>query len=164
MLVPNLKCSVERFVGVSWLCALLLALGACSREKSASSAKTPVGVEPGGPVPVADLKPVNPDDPPQAQEKARLAAVMAMRQGSPPPPPPALRLRGGELATPEVLAAYNQELLRVRILQRESPESLDALVQKWIRQWRWLPPLPTPPPGKRIVYDDVNCIIRLDPP
>jgi hypothetical protein len=73
-------------------------------------------------------------------------------------------LRGGEPATPEVLAAYNQELLRARIQQRESPQTLEELVNKWIRQWRLLPPLPTPPPGRRIVYDDINCIIRLDPP
>lgn len=151
----------EGRVGVLLLCATVLS--GCGREKSALNTSAP---DPGtgATIAPADLKPANPDDPPQAQEKARLAAVMAMRQGTPPPPPPALRLRGGELATPEVLAAYNLELLRVRIQQRESPESLEELVQKWIRQWRLLPPLPTPPPGKQIVYDEINCIIRLDPP
>jgi len=112
----------------------------------------------------ANLKPVNPDDSAKAQEQARLAAIMAMRRGAPPPPPPAIRLRGGEAATPEVLRAYNQELLRARIQERRSPETLEELVQKWIGQWRLLPGLPTPPPGKRIIYDDRNCIIRVDPP
>lgn len=112
----------------------------------------------------SNLKPVDPDDSAKAQEQARLAAIMAMRRGAPPPPPPAIRLRGGEAATPEVLRAYNQELLRVRIQERRSPETLEELVQKWIGQWRLLPRLPTPPQGKRIIYDDRNCIIRLDPP
>lgn len=161
MRMPEHQRRAEGRAAVLLLCATVL--WGCNREKSTSNTGAP-DPRAGATAAAAHLKPVNPDDPPQAQEQARLAAVMAMRQGAPPPPPPALRLRGGELATPEVLAAYNQELLRVRIQQRESPESLEELVQKWIRQWRLLPPLPTPPPGKRIVYDDINCILRLDPP
>jgi len=105
-----------------------------------------------------DARPVNPADSPEAQEKARIAQAAAFRAGI-EPPAPALKLRGGEPATPEVLAAYNQELARAIFRRRDAPESLEELVRKW-----GLPPLPTPPPGKRIVYDPVNRIIRLDPP
>lgn len=107
----------------------------------------------------ADAVPINPEAPVDTQEKARIAQAIAMRQGI-EPPKPALQLRGGELATPEVIAAYNQELLRARFKRGESPESLQELVQKW----RELPRLPTPQPGKRIVYDVRNSIIRQEPP
>lgn len=130
---------------------LILAVSGCNRE-----AEMPVPTQ-------ADLKPVNPQDSPKAQEAARMAAILAMRRGV-PPPPLAVRLKGGEPATPEVLEAYNAELLRARIQERRSPENLEELTQKWVKQWRLLPGLPKPPPGKRIVYDDVNCIVRLEPP
>ncbi|MCX8091746.1 MAG: hypothetical protein N3I86_12585 [Verrucomicrobiae bacterium] len=104
------------------------------------------------------LAPINPDSSPEVLEKARLQQAIAIREGI-EPPPPAIRLRGGEPATPEVLAAYNQELLRYIVRTRDTPESLQELMR--IRE---LPRLPTPPPGKRIVYDPRNRIIKLDPP
>ncbi|MCX8092040.1 MAG: hypothetical protein N3I86_14085 [Verrucomicrobiae bacterium] len=104
------------------------------------------------------LAPINPETSADAQEKARLQQAVAIRDGI-EPPPPAIKLRGGELATPEVIAAYNQELLRYVVRTRDTPESLQELMR--IRE---LPRLPTPPPGKRIVYDPRNRIIKLDPP
>jgi hypothetical protein len=92
------------------------------------------------------------------QERARVAQAVAMREGK-APPPPAIQLRGGEQATPEVLAAYNQRLAQLIFQRREPPESLEELVRKWP-----MPALPTPPPGKRIVYDGHYRIIKLDPP
>jgi hypothetical protein len=129
------------------LVAAGLVLAACGCKES----KTPPPTQ-------SDANPVNPVDPPAAQEQARIAQAVAFREGI-APPPPALKLRGGEPATPEVLAAYNQELARLIFLQRDAPETLEELVQKWS-----MPRLPTPPPGKRIVYDPANRIIRLDPP
>jgi hypothetical protein len=104
------------------------------------------------------VAPINPESPAEAQQKARLQQAVAIREGI-EPPPPAIKLRGGELATPEVIAAYNQELLRYIVRTKDTPESLQELMR--IRE---LPRLPTPPPGKRIVYDPVNRIIKLYPP
>jgi hypothetical protein len=105
-----------------------------------------------------DANPVNVTEPAALQEKARIAQAVATRAGV-EPPPPRLKLQGGELATPEVLAAYNQELARLVFRMRDAPESLEELVRKWP-----MPRLPTAPAGKRIVYDPVYRVIRLDPP
>lgn len=105
-----------------------------------------------------DARPVNPEAPVAAQEQARVAQAVAMRNGI-APPKPAIQLRGGEPATAEVLTAYNQELARKIFEQRDAPETLEELVRKWR-----MPRLPSPPAGKRIVYDPVNRIIKLDPP
>lgn len=105
-----------------------------------------------------EVAPINPETSAEAQQKARLQQAVAIREGV-EPPPPAIRLRGGELATPEVLAAYNQELLRYIVRTKDTPETLQELMR--IRE---LPRLPTPPPGKQIVYDPVNRIIKLYPP
>jgi hypothetical protein len=130
-----------------------LALAVCGcRKETKTTAPTP-----------ADLKPLNPNDSLEVQEQKRVAQLRAFHAGV-DIPPPSIKLRGGELATPEVLEAYNQELTRVRFKVGESPESLQALVQKWIQRRRLLPPLPTAPPGKRIVYDPLRVIIRLEPP
>jgi len=104
------------------------------------------------------VAPINPESAADAQQKARLQQAVAIREGI-EPPPPAIKLRGGELATPEVIAAYNQELLRYIVRTKDTPESLQELMR--IRE---LPRLPTPPPGKQIVYDPVNRIIKLYPP
>jgi hypothetical protein len=130
-----------------WVWAVALGLAACGCKKAPPPAPRPT-----------DAAPVNPAAPADAQEKARIAQAVAFRQGI-EPPAPTLKLRGGELATSEVLTAYNQELARLIFRQRDAPETLDELVRKWP-----LPKLPTAPPGKRIVYDPVNRIIRLDPP
>lgn len=106
--------------------------------------------------PVANA--VNPEAPPDAQEKARVAQAVAMRQGI-APEAPAMVLRGGEPATPEVLKAYNQMLARLIFQRRDVPETLQELTTRWP-----LPKLPTPPPGKQIVYDGRNHIILLYPP
>jgi hypothetical protein len=101
---------------------------------------------------------VNPTAPPDVQEKQRVAQALAMREGK-APPPPAMQLRGGELATPEVLQAYNQQLAQLIFQRREGPETLEELVRRWP-----MPKLPTPPAGKRIVYDARNRVIMLYPP
>jgi hypothetical protein len=92
------------------------------------------------------------------QEQQRIAQAVAMRNGI-APPPPSIQLRGGEPATPEVMAAYNQMLAQLIFQRRDAPETLEELVRKWP-----MPRLPTPPPGKRIVYDARNRIIVLYPP
>jgi hypothetical protein len=101
---------------------------------------------------------VNPEAAPDAQEKARIAQAMAMRQGQ-APAAPSIKLRGGEMATPEVLAAYNLRLAQLIFQRRDAPETLEELVRKWP-----MPRLPTAPPGKQIVYDARNRIIKLDHP
>lgn len=106
----------------------------------------------------ADAKPINVDVPVEAQEKQRIERGLAMRARV-EPPAPALKLRGGELATSEVLEAYNMELARLVFREGDAPETFAELVGK-----KKLPKLPTPPPGKRIVYDARNYMIRLDPP
>jgi len=143
---------------VGCLVAAGLALTACGRKES----KAPAPPAPNETATQASVPttppPVNPADSAAEQEKARVAQALAMRARV-EPPKAALQLRGGELATPEVLAAYNQELARLIFKTRDAPETLEELVQKWP-----MPRLPTPPAGKRIVYDPVNRIIRLDPP
>jgi len=104
-----------------------------------------------------DATPIDQSLPEDAQQKARIAQAAAIRDGV-EPPAPTLKLRGGELATPEVLTAYNQELLRYIWQYKETPESIQELMRI-----RSLPRLPTAPPGKRIVYDPVNRIIKLEP-
>jgi hypothetical protein len=140
------------------LVAAGLGLTACGRKEPKAPAPSPSD-EAAAQAPVQTAPPpVNPADSAAEQEKARIAQALAMRARV-EPPKPALQLRGGELATPEVLAAYNQELARLIFKNRDAPETLEELVRKWP-----MPRLPTPPPGKRIVYDPVNRIIRLDPP
>lgn len=132
------------------VCCLLaagLVLAACGNKSAKSRAPKP-----------DDANPVNPAATPAVQDQARVAQAVAFRAGI-EPPAPSLKLQGGEFATTEVLAAYNQELARAIFRHRDAPESLAELVRKWR-----LPRLPTPPSGKRIVYDEVNRIIRLDPP
>ncbi len=124
---------------------LALLAGGCGEKKSP-------------PPKPADAAPVDAAAPPDAQEKARVAQAVAMRSGI-EPPKPSIQLRGGELATAEVLQAYNQQLARKIFEQRDGPETMEELVRKW-----GMPRLPTPPPGKRIIYDPVNRIIKLDPP
>jgi hypothetical protein len=136
-----------------------LLLSACGRKESNAQAP-PAGAN-AGPAQTAvspGANPVNPEASPDAQEKARVAQALAMRQGR-VPAAPSITLRGGELATPDVLAAYNQQLAQLIFKQRDAPESLEELVRKWP-----MPRLPTPPPGKQIVYDARNRIIKLDPP
>lgn len=131
---------------------LLCVLSGCGKKDEQVAIPTP-----------AEVKPVNPNDSEKAQEQTRVQQLMAHNKGV-QAPPAALKLRGGEPATPEVLEAYNQELTRVRFKMGESPESLQELKTKWIQARRLLPPLPTPPPGKKIVYDPLRIIIRVDPP
>jgi hypothetical protein len=104
-----------------------------------------------------DVKPVDVTAAAETQQEQRMKMAVAIRDNV-MPPEPTLKLKGGEVATPEVLQAYNQLLLRAMVQRREPPESLQEL-QRWP-----LPKLPTPPPGKRVVYDVANCIVRLDPP
>jgi hypothetical protein len=134
-----------------------------SATSSTSPAKPATPVAPTGREANIMLKPVNPNDSEQVQKSQRTEVLMAIRTGM-VPPPPALKLKGGEPATPEVLQAYNVMLIRAMPHYGESPENLEQLKQELIQRRRLLPKLPTPPPGKQIVYDAQNYIIRLDPP
>jgi hypothetical protein len=139
-------------------CASVLVSG-CGKKNGNTPAPAPAATTDPAQAPTsAAANPVNPEAPPDAQEKARVAQAVAMRQGI-APEPPAIQLRGGELATPEVLAAYNQMLARLIFQRRDAPETLEELVRKWP-----MPRLPTAPAGKRIVYDARNRIILLYPP
>jgi hypothetical protein len=135
-------------------------LAGCGKKQSKASA--PISDAAADAAAAAPTSPaasaVNPEAPPEAQEKARVAQAVAMRSGK-APPPPAMQLRGGEPATPEVLAAYNQQLAQLIFRSRDVPETLEEIVRRWP-----MPRLPTPPPGKQIVYYGRYHIIQLDPP
>jgi hypothetical protein len=147
-LLPNRSLAGVLASGSVLLAALLLALAGAGCGKK----EKPPEIKP------EQVAPINPEASADAQQQARLQQAVAIREGI-EPPPPAIKLRGGELATPEVLAAYNQELLRYIVRTKDTPETLQELMR--IRE---LPRLPTPPPGKQIVYDPVNRIIKLYPP
>ncbi len=137
--------AVNAIGGVGLVIAALLLAG-CGKSSTTSQATQ------------EDAKPVNVEASADAQQQARVAQAAAIRDGI-VPPEPALKLRGGELATREVLDAYNQYLLRYIAQNREAPESMQELMRI-----RTLPRLPTAPSGKRIVYDPLNRLIKLDPP
>jgi len=145
---PRTRGQNSRFLRVSASCLLLaagLVLPGCGEKK----AKVQVTAD--------DVKPVDANATAEAQQNQRMKMAIAIRDGI-MPPEPSLKLAGGEQATPEVLGAYNQLLLRAMVQRREPPETLEEL-----RRWP-LPKLPTPPAGKRVVYDPAICGIRLDPP
>jgi hypothetical protein len=155
--LPATRASKSDFLRLVHTACLMMAVGlAVANHGCSKQSKTPAVKE-------TDAMPVNPAATPSNQEKALIAQRQAFRQGI-EPPAPALKLRGGEPATAEVLAAYNQELARAVFKWRDSPENLQDLVQYWVELRRQLPRLPTPPSGKRIVYEDHFHIIRLDPP
>jgi hypothetical protein len=143
----------------SFALAAALLLAGCGRKESKAPTSTSAPESVAKPEPTsAAANPVNPQDSASAQEKARVAQAVAMRSGF-APPAPTITLRGGEEATPEVMTAYNQQLARLIFQHRDAPETLEELVKKWP-----MPRLPTPPPGKQIVYDARNRIIVLNPP
>jgi hypothetical protein len=140
-------CSL-RFLSVSTSCLLLaagLVLAGCGEKKSTITVTSD------------NVTTINPDASAVEQQNQRVKMALAMRDGI-MPPEPALKIKGGEPATKEVLEAYNQLLLRAMVQRREPPETLEEL-----HRWQ-LPKFPTPPAGKRIVYDPAICGIRLDPP
>ncbi len=143
------------------LCLVLaagLVLAGCGRKESKTIAPTPAAANAAQAPASPAANPVDPAAPPDLQEKMRLQQAVAMREGKAPPAPTRI-LRGGEPATPDVLAAYNQQLAQLIFRQRDAPETLDELVRRWP-----MPRLPTPPAGKQIVYDARNRIIKLYPP
>jgi len=149
---------LPRLPAICFVVAAGLALAACGRKESKAPAAAPeVAGEAEAPASPA-ANPVDPAAPPDLQERMRVLQAVAMREGRAPAPPTRI-LRGGEPATPEVLAAYNQQLTQLIFQQRDAPETLEELVRKWP-----MPRLPTPPAGKRIVYDAKNRIIMLYPP
>ena len=66
-------------------------------------------------------------------------------------------LKGGELATPQVIAAYNKRLAMVNYQISDFPSKLEDL-----NKWPMMPPPPKAPPGKKIVYDVRTRAIRLE--
>ena len=136
-----------------------IALAGCGKKATEAASQPPPTAEAAAHAPTsAAASAINPADPVAVQEKRRIEQAVAMREGK-APPPPQIQLRGGELATPEVLAAWNQRLAQLIFQRREPPETIEEIVRKWP-----MPRLPTPPPGKRIVYDGRYRIIKLDPP
>ncbi|MEI8040491.1 MAG: hypothetical protein WCL11_03725 [Verrucomicrobiota bacterium] len=157
--VPS-RAGFRSLVLVAAVAAGILAFAGCGKKESKAKAppvpETPQAAAAAPTSPAA--APVNAEAPRDVQEKQLVAQAVAMREGK-APPPPSMELRGGELATPEVLAAYNQRLAQIMFQRREGPENLEELVRKWP-----MPRLPTPLAGKRIVYDARYRIIKLDPP
>jgi hypothetical protein len=135
-----------------------LVLAGCGRKDSEGTTPTPEAASAAQAPASPAANPVDPAAPPDLQEKMRLQQAVAMRDGK-APAAPTMTLRGGEPATPEVLAAYNQQLAQLIFRQRDAPETLDELVRRWP-----MPRLPTPPAGKQVVYDARNRIIKLYPP
>ena len=134
-------------------------LTGCGKQAPKAESKPPATPEAAAQAPTSPAaSAINPADPIAVQEQRRIEQAVAIREGK-APPPPQIQLRGGELATPEVLAAWNQQLAQLIFQRREPPETLEEIVRKWP-----MPRLPTPPPGKRIVYDGRYRIIKLDPP
>jgi hypothetical protein len=156
----NCPASILRpLTAISLIVAAGLMFVGCGKKAAKAPAPPPVTEEAMAAAPTSPAaNPVDPAASPDAQEKARIAQALAMREGK-VPPPPAMQLRGGEPATPEVLAAYNQQLTRLIFQRRDAPETLEELVRKWP-----MPRLPTPPPGKQIVYDARMRVILLYPP
>jgi hypothetical protein len=139
---------ISRFFSVSTFCLLVVAglvLAGCGEKK----AKVEVTAD--------NLKPVDTTASAEAQQSQRVKIALAIRDGI-MPPEPTTKINGGEPATKEVLEAYNTLLIRAAVQRREFPESAQELTR-----WK-LPKLPTPPPGKRIIFDVENCLVRLDPP
>ncbi len=151
---------IQSLVLLTAVVVAALAFAGCGKKDSKAKAPAvPETPQAAAAAPISPAaSPVNPESSREAQEKQLLAQAVAMRQGK-APPPPAIELRGGELATPEILAAYNQRLAQLVFQRREGPETMEELVRKWP-----MPRLPTPPPGKRIIYDSRYRIIKLDPP
>ncbi len=149
----------SRVLAAGLVVAVSAVVAGCGKKAPTGQGQPPASAEATAQAPTsptANL--VNPEAPPDVQEKQLIAQAVAIREGK-APPPPAIQLRGGEPATPEVLAAYNQRLAQLIFQRREPPESLEELVRKWP-----MPKLPTPPAGKRIIYDGRYRIIKLDPP
>jgi hypothetical protein len=145
---PQARVSSLRFLSASTSClvaAAALMLAGCGDNKGAVTVKP------------EDVKTVDANASAVEQQNQRVKLAVGIRDGI-MPPEPALKLKGGEPATPEVLEAYNQLLLRAMVQRKEAAETLEELRKLP------LPKLPTPPAGKRIVYDAAICGIRLDPP
>ncbi|PYJ02128.1 MAG: hypothetical protein DME25_16845 [Verrucomicrobia bacterium] len=151
--------SFNRLIGIGVLLAATVVLPGCGRKENKPGASTQTaGNAANEPTTSPAANPVDPAASPSEQEKARVAQAVAMREGK-APPPPAITLRGGESATADVMKAYNQQLAQLIFQRRDAPETLDELVRKWP-----MPKLPTPPPGKQILYDARYRIIVLYPP
>jgi len=161
-----------------WILIGCLALTACGKKQPApvgqDSATKPAGVSVDNLLKDSAANPATPppaDAPSPSPEQSAAAAAPAM----PAKPPPSVvneittgadadfsagsELKGGELATPQVLASYNKRLARVNYQISDFPENLEQL-----KKWPMMPPLPKAPPGKRLVYDLRARMIRLDPP
>ena len=149
----------NRFQPLGFVLAAGLMLAACGHKESKAPTSTADSANATTQAPTSPAaNPVNPAAAPDAQEKARVAQAVAMREGK-APPPPTITLRGGEAATPEVVQAYNQQLAQLIFQRKDAPETLEELVRKWP-----MPKLPTPPAGKQILYDARMRIIVLYPP
>jgi len=66
-------------------------------------------------------------------------------------------LKGGELATPKVLEAYNKRLARVTYQISDYPQKLEDL-----NKWPMMPPLPKAPAGRKLVYDIRTHTINVE--
>ncbi len=154
------------------LLALCVALGACSKTPpppatapvALKTAPPPQSVTPPPPAPAPPPQP-SPDSTPAAPAPDKpnisapaVAGINEITSGSDMDPNAGGHLKGGELATPEVLAAYNKRLAMVNYQISDYPQNIQQLPK-----WPMMPPLPKAPPGKTLVYDVRTRTLRLTP-
>jgi len=155
--------------GVVWMLIGCLGFTACGKksppaaDQGAAQKSAGVSVEDSAPAPAPP--PPNPSSPSPEQPAAPVSTAPAT--GAPPPAEPTSptdldfsagnNLKGGELATPQVLAAYNKRLARVNYQISDFPQKLEDL-----NKWPMMPPLPKAPPGRRIVYDIRSRTINVE--
>jgi len=124
------------------LLSLSLALTACSKKEAAPTAPPPVKQS----VSVDALLKSNPGNQP-AEPPPPVPATPAPVPDAQAPAAPDASAPDGPEATTTAIAAYNQELSRWIGMHEDAPVDLNAL-----KKVKGLPPLPTPPQGRQIIY------------
>ncbi|MBI3876098.1 MAG: hypothetical protein HY300_09120 [Verrucomicrobia bacterium] len=118
-----------------------LALGACSKKEPPQTASPPAKPA----VSVDSL--VKSDSGTQPADAPPAPAAPAPAPGTPAPVSSSAPEPGGPEATDAAIAAYNQALSRWIGMHEDAPVDLNAL-----KKVKGLPPLPTPPSGRQIIY------------
>ncbi|MBI3877046.1 MAG: hypothetical protein HY300_14005 [Verrucomicrobia bacterium] len=152
--------------GFFLMMALGLALTGCGRKAPEPGPKTDASKSRGVSIENLIGNSGTPESaPPAAAPTSEAAPAPPVPAGSaaddknapPAPDTEDIILKGGELATPEVIKAYNTVLMINFFGRSDAPRTLEQL-QKWPN----LPALPKPPQGKRIVYDANTKTIRVE--
>jgi hypothetical protein len=158
-----------------WVLIACIAITACRKKPAAApdqsapqaggtSVESLVSFAPKNPPPPLADSAASPGDPPANVDAPQAPAapvpeINEVTSGTEMNADVGKELKGGELATPQVLATYNKRLAMVNYQISDFPSDLEQL-----KKWPMMPPLPKAPSGKRIVYDLRTKKIRLDPP